>query len=453
MGGILQACIQGSAMVAVILAVRRALDGRVPRWVFPVLWYAVLARLCLPLELPNLRFEAVLEPGAAVDLATPLQTRPTPQPVPAELSTLFSVPWAAVWCTGAAICLLGLACLYHSRNRWLRALPDAVGDAADRWLASHRLARRLRIVESGAARVPATCGFVRPLIVVPGGYMDRPGRQALLALEHEYAHVRRFDAALRGLFLAVACAYWFDPLVWVAWRVACDEAALARLGDEARGPYAEALLDAAAKASGAPSRGTGLVGSPLEQRIDAIVRPGPRLAMPAVVTTIAAVLALSLAAAACATATKEQRVELGGASFALPASWRDRVEVVRTPGGVGVSVAGHPYVVLLELVDAGSHDPTRVPVDSHHPVWSATAPDGVTYELWASCYAEMAMRDSWRRAPFSNPSYPGESAEREAIGLCTGWAVSAEEAHASTEMDPSWFDFYLSEVVPTARVS
>ena len=460
MGGALQACIQGSVMIAVVLVARRALDGHAPRWVLPVLWYAVLARLCLPLELPSLRFEVVLEPGPAVDLATPLQTRPAPQPIPEEPLSLFSVPWAAVWCVGAAVCLLVLACRYHSRNRSLRTCPNVVGDTAREWLASHQLARHLRIVESDTARVPATCGFVQPLIVVPSGYADLPNRRALLAMEHEYAHVRRFDAALRGLFLAVACVYWFDPLVWVAYcalardqELACDEAALARLGDSARGAYAEALLDAAAKTPRSPSCETGLGGSPLEQRITAIVRPSPRVARPFVVAAIAAALALSFAAATCATATKEQRVELGTASFALPSSWLGRVEVVRTSTGVGVSVAGNPYVVLLELVDAESRDPARVLVDSHRPVWSATAPDGVTYELWGTCYAEMAMRDSWHQAPFSNPSYPGESVEREAIGLCTGWAVTAEDAHASSEMDPSWFDFYLNEVVPTARVS
>lgn len=66
---------------------------------------------------------------------------------------------------------------------------------------------------------------------------------------HEEMHARHFDtlwALLRALCLTV---YWFDPLVWIAaicskndCELACDESALAYLGEQERIPYGETLL-------------------------------------------------------------------------------------------------------------------------------------------------------------------------------------------------------------------
>ncbi len=66
---------------------------------------------------------------------------------------------------------------------------------------------------------------------------------------HELVHKRHGDsfwALLRGVLVTV---YWFHPLVWVAavcskrdCELACDEGALALLGEEERIPYGETLL-------------------------------------------------------------------------------------------------------------------------------------------------------------------------------------------------------------------
>ena len=68
-------------------------------------------------------------------------------------------------------------------------------------------------------------------------------------LAHEETHFRHGDhvwGVLRGLCLAL---HWFDPLVWWAaflsrrdGELACDEAAIRRLGEDERAAYGRTLI-------------------------------------------------------------------------------------------------------------------------------------------------------------------------------------------------------------------
>ena len=66
-------------------------------------------------------------------------------------------------------------------------------------------------------------------------------------LEHEYTHIRRFDALRKWLLAAALCLHWFNPCVWLMYILAgrdmelsCDEAVL-RAGADRSG-YALTLL-------------------------------------------------------------------------------------------------------------------------------------------------------------------------------------------------------------------
>ncbi len=66
---------------------------------------------------------------------------------------------------------------------------------------------------------------------------------------HELCHKKHGDSFWSLVRSVLLCAYWMNPLVWVATvlskrdcELACDEAALAILGEEERIPYGETLL-------------------------------------------------------------------------------------------------------------------------------------------------------------------------------------------------------------------
>lgn len=103
------------------------------------------------------------------------------------------------------------------------------------------------LVEDGLVS-PCLFGVFRPAVyLTPGALESNNTLRHVLA--HEETHGRHRDpvwALLRSVCLAV---YWFDPLVWWAaaasredCELACDEGALARLGEKERIPYGQTLL-------------------------------------------------------------------------------------------------------------------------------------------------------------------------------------------------------------------
>lgn len=103
------------------------------------------------------------------------------------------------------------------------------------------------LVEEG---LPSPClfGLLRPAIYLTLEAVQSPEKLRHV-LAHEETHARHLDplwSLLRSLCLTV---YWFDPLVWIAaivskadCELACDESALARLGEAERIAYGRTLL-------------------------------------------------------------------------------------------------------------------------------------------------------------------------------------------------------------------
>ncbi|MDG2530965.1 TonB family protein [Caulobacter endophyticus] len=106
---------------------------------------------------------------------------------------------------------------------------------------------------------PLVLGALRPRIVVPADFETRfQGQARALVLAHEDVHLRRGDATINGLVVALQCLCWFNPLVHLAARamrvdqeIACDAAVIARHPD-ARRLYAQTLLSTVLTAKTAP---------------------------------------------------------------------------------------------------------------------------------------------------------------------------------------------------------
>ena len=116
------------------------------------------------------------------------------------------------------------------------------------------LRREVRLLMSTDAAVPATWGFVHPVVLLPAraSHWRREHRRAVLL--HELAHIRRGDA-LFAMAARVACAlYWFHPGAWWVARgmsddseLACDDRVLA--AGVKRSDYAGLLVAASEAAS------------------------------------------------------------------------------------------------------------------------------------------------------------------------------------------------------------
>ncbi|HJU86513.1 MAG TPA: M56 family metallopeptidase, partial [Gemmatimonadota bacterium] len=208
---------------------------------------------------------------------------------PGLIDRLAGDPWRLAlfaWLGVAALILLrifvGMAWMWRLARRaqplsgpqWLLPL-GRVTERLD-------LRTAVRVVRSGAAAMPVTCGVLRPAVVLPEESDDWTEERREAVLLHELAHVHRGDLATH-LVAWVACAlYWFHPLAWIAARRlrheserACDDLVL-RAGTRAS-EYATHLLDIVRSAgrSSAPAAAVPMAQrSSFEGRLLAILEPG-----------------------------------------------------------------------------------------------------------------------------------------------------------------------------------
>ncbi len=166
-------------------------------------------------------------------------------------------PWAdlsemlmAIWALGAAASfgqmLMGWTAIERLRRsakpcelRQFQFLKHLLGIGGE-----------VNLLETARGSMPSTYGFFRPTIFVPGDARGWDEERQRVVLLHELAHVRRKDAATHLLARAALALYWWNPIVWFAWREflqererAADDLVLGA-GAEAAG-YASQLLEIA----------------------------------------------------------------------------------------------------------------------------------------------------------------------------------------------------------------
>lgn len=385
--------IGSSLLIVIVAALRTLLRGRVSARLIYALWGVVLLRLLVPfsleLDLPSaegaartvygrtelseamLPYDSVSAPyaagysrsvlpeddpiqpyldagEAAPEYRVELRGEGTPE---AETRFVFLRPWAEVlsgylrpvWLVGTFAALALLA--YTNLSFWAKLRrtrrPIGVSDCG------------LTAYETDAIASPCLFGLFRPAIYVRA---EDAGRLRHV-LAHEDCHFRHLDhiwALLRAACLAV---YWWDPLVWLAaalsrtdCELACDEAALSRLGEAERIPYGETLITMAAKPRpGELLRASSPIGSgkrELRARILAIARRGKRLVVPAVLA-----VCLCLFCAACAF-TGAENTAAGEDAPAVSDGIGDVSTLPAEAGGDAAAEAGvDKFTVLLAGID------------------------------------------------------------------------------------------------------
>lgn len=148
---------------------------------------------------------------------------------------------------------------------------------------------------------PCLFGLLRPAIYITGDVLE-DHRALAHVLAHEQTHHHHGDhlwSLLRGICL---CIHWYNPLVWIAAHVsrrdaelACDEAAIRRLGEENRLDYGRTLIGLTCEKGTSPLlTATTMTGSKqsIKERITLIAKK-PKFS---VVALIVLILAVTIAA-------------------------------------------------------------------------------------------------------------------------------------------------------------
>ena len=189
-------------------------------------------------------------------LAIPFTTVDSPRPSQARLSW---IQWlAAVWVSGSIVLATALMASLL-RLRRLKALCVPVGgrcrELADELGPLCGVHRTVTLLECRQLSLLITCGFFRPVIILPAQATAWPDERCRAVLRHELAHIRRHDATLQIAGEVLRVMQWINPLVWLACRRlrqesehACDDDVLA--GGVNPTEYATHLLDVARQLSG-----------------------------------------------------------------------------------------------------------------------------------------------------------------------------------------------------------
>ena len=247
---------------------------------------------------PVVRSERISPEAMAVD---PIRERATS-------ATVALRPWSWqqaafwIWLGGAAVLggyVLVSSVRFARRFTGLKPIEDPatialLRDCGDRL----RLRRAPVVVESNAVTSPALCGFFRPRLLLPVGFVAQfTGTELRFVLLHELAHLKRRDLPLNWLVTLLQIVHWFNPLVWLGlarWRtdreIACDALAIDAAGAAQNEEYGRTmlrLLESITEAAPAPGA-IGILESKhqLRRRIRMIVNYVPTRRWPVVAVVL-----------------------------------------------------------------------------------------------------------------------------------------------------------------------
>ena len=273
--------ITSSVLILVLLALRWAFRSRISRRAQYALWALVLVRLLVPFSLPGADFsvltaaqpverqladraEAVgdrtvftwttgetdtvpaevpvqqMETDAPAGETGPVVQTPDTErytyPVMEQQTLTLGALLPYIWYAGMAVTgLWFLACNLRFWQKLRKGRTPYIVDGCK---------YPVYLVEAG---LPSPCLF-RPAIYLTPEAVSSPERTRHV-IAHESAHARHGDPLWSLLRCVCLSVYWFDPLVWIAAAVsktdcelACDESAMASLGQAERIAYGRTLL-------------------------------------------------------------------------------------------------------------------------------------------------------------------------------------------------------------------
>jgi beta-lactamase regulating signal transducer with metallopeptidase domain/DUF4097 and DUF4098 domain-containing protein YvlB len=191
-----------------------------------------------------------------------------------HIRPIWQVYAMAVWLAGMLI--LGgwlILKLLHLRKADRRlattaSLPESFYTAIARCAKSLGLCRVPKVVLTRKVECPAVFGVVRPVLLMPVGYLSKMTRKDTEhMLLHELAHIKRGDLWVHGFYMLLQVVYWYNPLLWLVrsqmhhLRELCCDATVARLLKERISEYRQTLIDVARRFLTKPTEpGLGLLG-------------------------------------------------------------------------------------------------------------------------------------------------------------------------------------------------
>ena len=238
-----------AAIVGVLLAAFRVRDPALRHICWTVVLVAMLAMPLLVQTLPHVELpilEARVSEAPFVGLLTAVDVGPVLSERASPFDTGMPLP-GLEWMYLAIALLFGtrIAIGYGLGIRLVRSAKSIDGNELPGQKAN------VRYLYSEHVAVPMTFGWIRPAVLLPAGFRSWETRKLTAVLDHEHAHVTRWDFATAFLASLARTAYWLNPFGWwLEWRLRtlAERAADDKAARSDPTTYAEALLGIAGEA-------------------------------------------------------------------------------------------------------------------------------------------------------------------------------------------------------------
>lgn len=263
---LLQLSGMGAILILVVLLLRCLAGNRLPPACYLLLWLLTGLRLLLPVRITSpcsvYNLFSMKQQSTAWIVQRPEMVTILAEPahravdIVVHTDTMLAAWPVLLWLLGMMLCMMVVLVSHWRCRRWYACSLPANEPSIRKWQAGHQLWRSYQIRRSQLTQVPFTYGFWRPVIVLPA-WQQLAEEQLQMILLHEWNHIRHGDVLWQWLLLLVCSIHWFNPAVWLMYRLCrqdlelfCDEATVRRLDGAPQSAYALLLLQQATRHSG-----------------------------------------------------------------------------------------------------------------------------------------------------------------------------------------------------------
>lgn len=230
-----------------ILAVKKLLGHKMSPKLNYMIWLLILTQLLIPYRLD---FEFDYVQVELMSVSEGFDSLPITEPTESlETNPQKKQVILVVWFMGflGLVMVYGVAAFRQRKTYVLTKDYDGVCYRVKRQL---HMSRTVRMAYSDVGTSPYVTGLIKPILVVPRTITGISSLSLEMMFYHELMHIKKHDLFWKYVFVMMTMIFWYNPLVWVAYKVfsidqelACDYEVMKHLGHKYTMSYGKALLD------------------------------------------------------------------------------------------------------------------------------------------------------------------------------------------------------------------
>lgn len=249
--------VSATLMILTIIGIRKILVHSIPSFVFAILWFLVVIRLCIPYEFSTdyniynllyylrkvLGFKSFQISWLWLDRIIMMIWD----------NMILKICCLTIWLLGVFFIVFRLWKSFLSSTKIRKeSFPCPLENELKDFLSTNGLNTKYAIRESDQIQTPIACGIFSPTIILPRHFHTENPMAWMQAILHEYMHLKYHHTIIQYLVILFLAFNWYNPTIWIFYQyvnrdmeIACDRGALKILGEDQKSAYALQLIQSA----------------------------------------------------------------------------------------------------------------------------------------------------------------------------------------------------------------